>query len=456
MKYIGIDIGSSFVKAVLLDLDERRMVSSVKSPAPQKIRYEDPLLFEVPAGEYVKTVKGLVDGFTGQYSDTEGLIISTQMHGFVYHAEGFEDRYVSWQDERCMEKMPGQNLSWLEWMQSWISPEEMEEHGVYLKPSLGVCNLCVMLEQNPDMPRNGEFFTIGSYVIHALTGNNICHISNAAPAGLADVRHHRWSRKMTTRMNLGDMTLPRLVESDYEVCGTFESNGCMLKVHPDYGDMQVSALGSDIGVGDALVNIATGAQVIRCADRFETGKYEIRPFFGDRYLYTISNMPAGRNLNVLVDFIAECAGALTGSEPDPQLVWRYVHAHQGQPDERLDVRTSFYINPYFPDGGVISGITHTNLHMETLFPAAFRDMAETYWRFIGDFGENRDWVKRIVMSGGVSWKTPEIRENLEKVSGRMCVLSPIEDEALAGMFRLAMVCSGKAVSLSDAGSLMTD
>ena len=92
MKYIGVDLGSSFIKAVLMDLDQGKIVDQDKMATPEKEPYKNPNYFEIPAKKIVEIVKQLVDHYTKEYSDIEGLIISTQMHGFVYAIP--ERRYV--------------------------------------------------------------------------------------------------------------------------------------------------------------------------------------------------------------------------------------------------------------------------------------------------------------------------------------------------------------------------
>ena len=81
--------------------------------------------------------------------------------------------------------------------------------------------------------------------------------------------------------------------------------------------------------------------------------------------------------------------------------------------------------------------------------AAFTDMAETYWKFIRQLGERPENISRIICSGGVNWKTPQLRYSLEQISKKKCVLSTMADEALSGMYQLAMVCSGKCVKLEE-------
>ncbi|HIU75515.1 MAG TPA: hypothetical protein IAC62_06515 [Candidatus Pelethocola excrementipullorum] len=449
MKYIGIDLGSSFIKAVFLDLDEGKVIAYRKHPTPRKEKNQNVNVFEIRASHIVDTVQALIDEFTSTYKDVEGVILSTQMHGFVYSVPNREDRYVSWQDMRCLDRMPQKDDSYLEWLQKEISPEQMERNGVYLKPSLGMCNLYTLLEEDEEMPRDGTLYTLGSYIIHSLTGNNVCHISNAAPLGIVDVASRCWDRKLLKELRMSNIKLPRLAQNDYEVCGTYNSNGCHLKVHPDYGDMQIAALGSQIGVGDIVVNVATAAQVIRYTKEFYPGIYEIRPYLEDSYLYTISNMPSGRNLDVLVNFFREIVLDLTGEEVDAQIVWKHIHEGRLHDGEGLKVETGFYKNPFFSEGGAIYGITQNNMHIDTICHAAIVDMSNVYWHYIQRLGEAPESIKRIICAGGVSWKTPELCQAIAEISGKKCQLSPIIDEALSGLYQVSLVCSGICNSIDE-------
>lgn len=451
MKYIGIDLGSSYVKAVLIDLEAGKMVARSNAPTAPREKRGNPNIFEIPAKKMAGAVKGLIDDYTAEYDDVAGVIISTQMHGFVYSVPNREDMYISWQDMRCLDKVPGTNETYLKWLEKIITPEDMVSNGVYLKPSLGFCNLYTWLDEEKDVPRDGTLYTLGSYIISELTGAHVCHITNAAPLGLADVEHHCWNKEILKKLDLEQVKLPRLVDDDYEVCGIYNSNGCAVKVHPDYGDMQIAILGSNIGEGDVVANIATASQVIRFSKDFIPGGYEVRPYFERSCLSVISNMPGGRNLDVLVNFLCECVRDLTGTEIGAQKVWQLVHGTEAVPDEDLSVQTSFYKNPHFPDGGAIRGITQNNLHIPGLFAAAFRDMAETYWHFIKQLGQPTDTIRKIICAGGVSWKTPELCRAIEEVSGKPSCLSPMADEALSGMYKLSLVCSGLCKDLTEAG-----
>lgn len=440
-------MGSSFTKAVLLDLDSESVVAHCSRPSAQRIASEKLLRYEIPAKRLVENVKNLIDGFAAEYDDIAGVILSTQMHGFIYSVPGREDVYVSWQDMRCTEKLPGSGKSDLSYLSEQISKDDMEDNGVYLKPALAMCNLHAWFRQVPELPRNGRLYTLGSYIIWSLTGNNICHASNAAPLGLMDVRHRRWNRELIKKLEMEEIQLPHLAQEDFMCCGEYRSGQNLMRVYPDYGDMQVAALGSYIRQNDVFVNLGTGAQVIRFAECFQTGNYEVRPYFEHTYLNTISNMPGGRNLNVLIRFIQSVIAEVTGQSVSEAEIWSHIKANRAQEDSQLLVKTAFYQNPFFQDGGAIMGITQNNLSLGAIFAAAYRDMAQTYWHFIHELGGSADDICRIVCGGGVSWKNPELVQTIASVSLKQTVLSPIPEEALNGLYQISLVCAGRREKL---------
>ncbi|MCC2817056.1 hypothetical protein LK537_07090 [Lachnoclostridium pacaense] len=450
MNYIGIDLGSSYIKAVLVDAVAHKVVEQAYRDTPPKEMRKNHHTFEISMDKIVDIVFSLINEYTNRYKDIEGIILSAQMHGFVYSLPNQQDYYVSWQDMRCLDLRPGSQQTYLDYMCALIPEEDMICNGVYFKPSLGICNLYARLCEDKDIPRNGTLYTLGSYLIHVMSGRNITHISSAAPIGYLDVKHHSVNEVLLQRLGLDEMGLPELASDDYEICGFYESNGCKLKVYPDYGDMQVAVLGSGIKENDIVVNTATASQVIRYSPEFISGDYEIRPFFKGAYLYTISNMPGGRNLGVLVDFIKEIAKEFSGINLDTQKIWENIHSKKLHVDKELVVSPNFYKNPHFGNGGRIEGITQDNFHIDTVFASALDNMAQTYWHYIQKLGMRSCDIKQIICAGGVNWKTPELCEAIGRVSGKPWRLSPIPDEAIEGILRLALECQEKQEdSLSD-------
>ncbi len=449
MIYLGIDIGSSFIKAAAFDTGVCSAVLHTTFPASKKLPDSDPKKFELKADEQVGIVKRIIEDTMLQMGAIDGILLSTQMHGFVYRTAGTPDIYVSWQDSRCTNPMKGQNISYMEYLKHLIPPEKMESCGVYIKPSLGLCNLFAMLHGESPAADNGELFTLGSYVISGLTGNNICHLSNAAPLGLADVTAGAWNRELIEQLGFGKMKFPQIAESDFQICGYYNVNGTKIPVYPDFGDQQTAVLGCMAAPEDIVINIATASQISLTTERFLPGDYEIRPYFENKYINTISNMPGGRNLDVLIHFIRESVEKICHEQVTAKQIWDAVLGEFSQDSRGLSVDMGFYDTPYNVDGGGISHIKPENFGLTALFSAAFENMADCYRRNIATLTGKTGPRGGLVFSGGVSWKNPPLLQIISRETGLDYKLSSIPDEAFAGLFRAALVCSGTCRHLSD-------
>lgn len=442
MRAIGIDIGSSFVKAFLLDLETGRIVAQRAAPSPGVCAGLEEGLYEVPADAYVAAARENIDRWMEEYSDVKGVVLSVQMHGFVYRHDETSARYVSWQDRRCLKTVPGTEESYLDLLGARIKAEEMARAGVPLKPALGACNLFTLL-RGREVPACGVLYTLGSYLIHALTGNNICHITSAAPLGIADVIKGTWDRGLIERFGFGAIELPELTAGDFVPCGFYRG----IPVFPDYGDQQVSVLGCGPAEGEGIINIATAAQTGRITSVFQPGPYENRPFFGGAFLRTISGLPSGRNLDVLIDFFRDAVSVLTGRDLSPAEVWRAVHGQPREGDPDLELDMSFF-GPRVESRGAITGISPTNLTLKNLFSSAYAAMSAAYRDSLALLFRGEE-MRSLVCLGGVAWKTPALREAIGKTTGLDCRLPAMPDEAALGLLKLSLCCTGLCRDLQE-------
>lgn len=454
MIYLGIDMGSSFTKAAVFDTETCTALRRTVFPASRKLPNPDPKQFELLASEQTAVVKNIIDSTLKETGPVDGVLLSTQMHGFVYRHGGSTDRYVSWQDSRCTNPMPGRGESFMESLKRLIPPERMTACGVYIKPSLGLCNLYAMLHGETPAPDDGELFTLGSYVIAALTGRNVCHLSNAAPLGLADLKTRTWNRELIETLGFQSIRFPEIAASDFEACGYYEKDGARIPVYPDYGDQQTAILGCMTSPEDVVVNIATASQISVTTERFAPGSYEIRPYFEQKYINTISNMPGGRNLDVLVHLLQEAAQKICGEPIPAGRVWEAVLDGFEQDSKGLSVDMGFYDTPSNVEGGSISRIHPENLGVGPLFSAAFEDMARCYRENIRTLTAPDTPGGSLVFSGGVSWKNPQLLKIVGRETGLDYRLSSMPDEVFAGLFRAALICSGTIRSLSEHQELM--
>jgi sugar (pentulose or hexulose) kinase len=399
-------------------------------------------MFEINAMEMFQTLDSLISYYCGKYTGIEGLAFSTQMHGCVYHdAAKRTDLYLSWQDTRCLDAVPGTGESPLERLNKLIAPEELINAGVPLKPALAFSNLYALSltesRWKKDYSRM-EIYSLGSYFIYTLTGRNICHITNAAPMGMADIREGRWIAGLWEKAGLGELRLPEIT-STFEPVGTFERNGMSINVYPDIGDQQVSVLGCQAKDGDILVNAATAGQVIRVTGDFVPGDYEIRPFFDGKYLEVVSRMPAGRNFDVLIDFIGEIGKRLFDVSLDREEIWKRLRAgcRAGQDTGGLEGDIGFYELPDREAGGHISHINHYNLSLENVISALLKDTGRLYARYIETLLSGKPREKgRIIFCGGLAGRWRDFIDAVLRESGLRRQEMVITGESLRGMVEI--------------------
>ena len=445
MVYIAIDIGSTYIKSSLLDPKTGEISCRNRAAVTQKISQENPLRFEVEMGGIMESVMAILSGYTSTRKDIAGILFSTQQHGFIYSDPAVPgDRYISWQDARCLEPIDESGETVLSMLQKRISVEMMQPTGVYLKPALGACNLYALIrERGGKVTPGAKLYTLGSYIIEKLTGNNVCHITNAAPVGLADIYGGCWYQKLIDELGFTGITFPKLA-TDLSVCGYYEVDGQRIAVYPDTGDVQTCIHGGGALEGDVAVNMATAGQVCMLHRTASIGRgdpryYEIRPHFDGLYCHTISRMPSGRNMEVLVELLADIGEKVFGQKLSVADLWKRLGSCGSNADTQgLTVDTSFYETPEHLADGKIEHINRANLTLDNLFGAAYADLGRAYAHYIGMMEEAVEQkVKRMVFCGGAIRNNPMIQHALERAVGLEGHLFGSGDEVHEGMMKLA-------------------
>lgn len=435
LKFFCVDIGSTYVKIVLYD-SESGNIESHRTSSPEREGIGG--RFEIGAELFLDIIQRELAAALNEDFEPDSLIISTQMHGFV-----LEDIYVSWQDTSCLEIEEGSGITYLECLREILPDDVMKNTGTVIKPSLGLCNLYTRSRTGKEWNDTAEIFTLGSWLIYKLTGRNVCHLSNAAPLGFADIGTGEWNRDILQRTGLDGLILPEIAKEDFSPVGSFTMRGRTINVYPDYGDQQVAVFGAAGDNNEVILNVATAAQVIRISDVQHDAGCENRPFFGGRYLNVITNLPSGRNLKVLIRFIQASAELVTGNLPDETEIWQRLH--DGSPSENITVDPRFFCDQGSADGGSISGINSDNLSPDTVISASIDAMAAAYRDAILRISDN-ERIKRVICIGGVCRKNPSLVTRLESQLAVPCVVYGGGDEAIEGFVKIARECEANNVS----------
>lgn len=443
MCYIAIDLGSSFAKLALLDAKTDSVLKTRRHAMLARIPCADEHIHEMDMDAIMGVVlEGLNDLRRDEKID--GILLSTQMHGFVLSGPRIpREVYISWQDARCLAPMAPGGQSYMEHLSQLIRPEDMRNCGVYLKPALALCNLYAYKEQQgADILQGAALDSLGSRVIFHLTGRRVCHLSNAAPMGLADIETCTWREDLLKKAGIPPLSLPRLAD-DLEPCGLW--NG--IPVYPDVGDVQTAVLGGGAEENDVVANMATASQVIMVRARGPLGGrnpavIEVRPYFGGKYLHTISRMPGGRNLEVLIAFLREAGERIYGASLETGEIWQRILKGFAPGDSHgLSVDVGFYELPERLEGGCIGGINRANLTLDNLINAAMRDMGGIYKRYVDMLCEGTP-AHSLIFCGGAIRNNLHLQRQIAQAIGLPWRLSAMDDEVFRGHIRIARSLEG--------------
>lgn len=455
--FLAVDIGSSFVKSAVLDLRDAAVKGIRSVSTPPRLPHRNPRHYEVDIGALFGIVADTIATRTEEHGAFAGLLLSTQTHGFVLADDAGTPltQYVSWQDQRSLDAAPDGEVR-LDRLRRLLDPSVMAASGIELKPGLALSSLDTWMSEHGEHYPNGEglvFFTLGGYLIWRLTGVHACHLTNAAATGFVDIERRRWNTPLLEALGLARMRLPAL-ESEAAPVGRHEVvGGGRLPVYADIGDHHATILGCLLRPKiDVCVNIATAAQLTSITTQIERGPYEIRPFFERSYLKTATGIPSGRNLDVLVNFVADVGVRIFGCELTAGEVWRRVNEMpRGEIRGGLSVSTGFFEGTVGVSEGAIHGIGPNNLDAAAMFEAAYRNIAQTYATLLERMEPD---ARRLLFAGGVARKNKALRRAVVEATGRESRFAPFEDEVFVGLLRLALVAAGRCATLGDTEALL--
>lgn len=258
MLYIGVDLGTSAVKLLLMD--EKGNIKKIVSK-------EYPLYFPHPGWSeqhpedwFEKSVEGIRELTADcDKSQVAGISFGGQMHGLVILDEKDEviRPAILWNDGRTTEET--------DYLNNEIGKEKLSKYTAniafagFTAPKI----LWVKNKEPENFARIQKIMLPKDYLAYKLSGSFCSEYSDASGMLLMDVEHKCWSEKMMEICGITRSQLPKLYES-YEVVGTLkpevaEELGLSenVKVIAGAGDNAAAAVGTGT-VGDGRCNISLG------------------------------------------------------------------------------------------------------------------------------------------------------------------------------------------------------
>ena len=256
--YIGVDLGTSSVKLLLVD-EQGSIHNSVSREYP--LLFPHPGWSEQEPGCWWDAVTDGIRELTGGIDRSQvcGIGCGGQMHGLV--ALDGKDAVIRpailWNDGRTAEET------------AWLNTEIGKAKLSALTANIAFAGFTApkilwMRNNEPEnFARIRKIMLPKDYINYRLTGVHSCDYSDASGMLLLDVEHKCWSEEMMEICGVSKEQMPSLFES-YEVIGTLKPEVAELlglpadvKVVAGAGDNAAAAVGTGT-VGDGACNISLG------------------------------------------------------------------------------------------------------------------------------------------------------------------------------------------------------
>ncbi len=274
MYYIGIDLGTSAVKLLLMD--ETGSIANIVS-REYPIAFPHPGWSEQdPADWWAAVCDGipaLLDGFDA--SQVKGIGAGGQMHGLVVldKNDAVIRPCILWNDGRTQKQV--------DYLNSVIGKGKLSRYTANIAfAGFTAPKLLWLRENEPDnFARIEKIMLPKDYINYKLTGVHCTDYSDASGMLLLDVEHKCWSREMLDICSVAETQLPKLFESWQPVGTLTAETAAKLGLPADVvvcagaGDNAAAAVGCGaVGGGKCNISLGTSGTVFVTSDTFGVDK----------------------------------------------------------------------------------------------------------------------------------------------------------------------------------------
>ncbi len=252
--FIGIDLGTSAVKLLLVD-ESGKICSTVSRDYP--LFFPHPGWSEQNPEDWWAAVQDGLKELTKDIdvNDVAGVGCGGQMHGLVILDENDQviRPAILWNDGRTFKEV--------DYLNNVIGKHKLSEltaniaFAGFTAPKL----LWVQKNEPENFKRICKIMLPKDFINYKLTGVHACDYSDASGMLLLDVKNKCWSKEMLDICGVSESQMPKLFES-FQVIGNVTASVCLpktAKVVAGAGDNAAAAVGTGT-VGDGACNISLG------------------------------------------------------------------------------------------------------------------------------------------------------------------------------------------------------
>ncbi len=275
MFYIGIDLGTSAVKLLLMN--ETGKIEKIVSK-------EYPLYFPKPGWSeqnpedwFSKTLEGLQE-LTAEHdkSQVAGISFGGQMHGLAAldNNDNVIRPAILWNDGRTKKET--------DYLNEVIGREKLSSYTAniafagFTAPKL----LWMKTHEPENFAKIHKIMLPKDYLAYRLSGSFSTDVSDASGTLLMDVKNRCWSKEMIDICEIREDILPKLYES-YEVTGTLKPEiadelgfNRQVKIIAGAGDNAAAAIGTGtVGNGMCNISLGTSGTIFISSDTFRLDEH---------------------------------------------------------------------------------------------------------------------------------------------------------------------------------------
>lgn len=447
MNAIGLDIGTTTISAVVIDISSGEVLKSCTISNGADIeadiqggKLQDPNVI-------TEKVLDVIGELKSEYAPVCAIGVDGQMHGILYVDEkgNAVSPLYTWQDNRGSLSIGNESYA----------GRLSRLTGFEMATGFGLTTH-YWLTINNGIPKDAvSCCTIFDYAVMKLTGSvkPKMHSSGAASFGLFDIQNTRWMVDEIISAGMDAAYLPEVTDG-YVTVGTTADG---IPVSCGIGDNQASFIGSvrepDSGI---LVNMGTGGQVSKQGFAGDIpDDLEMRPLGSGEYIIAGSMLCGGRAYAILEGFVRSVA-SLAGY--DGEALYGSINRVAM---ESIDIENPWQVDTRFSGTrsdeklrGSIHNIGIDNFDAAHLINGLIRGIVEE----ATDLYEKIMTVdprkpEMLIGSGNGLRKNPALRKVFEKRFGLKMMIPKHNEEAAFGAALFALIASG-VMTADEAGSLI--
>ncbi len=268
MSYLGIDLGTSGLRALLLAEDGSVLGSAEHSCTSQ---HKHPGWSEQDPTEWIAALEGAVAALRDahpEFADLRAVGVAGHMHGatLLDSAGDVIRPCILWNDTRA--DAEAKHLDAL--------PGIREVSGNIVFPGFTAPKLLWVKEHEPEnFVRIAKVLLPAAYMNYYLTGDYVADMSDSSGTSWLDVSRRAWSEELLTAGQMSDSQMPRLVEG-CQPAGTLRTDLASrwglrnsVTVAGGAGDNAAAACGlGALNEGDGFISLGTSGVLLAARDGY--------------------------------------------------------------------------------------------------------------------------------------------------------------------------------------------